>query len=54
VDHGLPEANIWEDEMLSSQKMLSLIYPTAWPGLGHFSVRGDGFRFEPIAMDMRS
>jgi glyoxylase-like metal-dependent hydrolase (beta-lactamase superfamily II) len=40
--------------MLSSQKMLSLIYHTAWPGLGHFSTRGDGFRFEPIAMDMRS
>ena len=40
--------------MLSSQKLLSLIYHTAWPGLGHFSTRGDGFRFEPIAMDFRS
>jgi len=39
--------------MLSAQKMLSLIYHTAWPGLGHFTTRGDGFRFEPIAMDMR-
>ena len=48
------ETRVKSMSMLSSQKMLSLIYHTAWPGLGHFSTRGDGFRFEPIAMDMRS
>ncbi len=47
------ETRVRTMSMLSSQKMLSLIYHTAWPGLGHFSTRGDGFRFEPIAMDMR-
>jgi glyoxylase-like metal-dependent hydrolase (beta-lactamase superfamily II) len=48
------ETRVKSMSMLSSQKMLSLIYHTAWPGLGHFVTRGDGFRFEPIAMDMRS
>jgi len=48
------ETRVKTMSMLSAQKMMSLVYHTAWPGLGHFSTRGDGFRFEPIAMDMRS
>jgi hypothetical protein len=47
------ETRVRTMNMLAAQKMLSLIYHTAWPGLGHFLTRGDGFRFEPIAMDFR-
>jgi glyoxylase-like metal-dependent hydrolase (beta-lactamase superfamily II) len=48
------ETRVKTMSMLSSPKMLSLIYHTACTGLGHFSTRGDGFRLELMAMDMRS
>jgi hypothetical protein len=32
--------------------MLSVLYHLAWPGLGHFTRRGDGFHFEPEFMQM--
>ena len=34
-------------DMLAGQKLLSIVYHLPWPGLGHFSKRGDGFHFEP-------
>jgi glyoxylase-like metal-dependent hydrolase (beta-lactamase superfamily II) len=39
--------------MLAGDRMLSLVYHLAWPGLGHFTRRGDGFHFEPEFMQMR-
>ena len=39
--------------MLAGDRMLSLLYHLAWPGLGHFTRRGDGFHFEPEFMQMR-
>jgi hypothetical protein len=38
--------------MLAGDRMLSLLYHLAWPGLGHFTRRGDGFHFEPEFMQM--
>jgi glyoxylase-like metal-dependent hydrolase (beta-lactamase superfamily II) len=38
--------------MLAGDRMLSLVYHLAWPGLGHFTRRGDGFHFEPEFLQM--
>jgi glyoxylase-like metal-dependent hydrolase (beta-lactamase superfamily II) len=37
-------------DMLSAQRMLSIVYHLPWPGLGHFTKRGDGYHFEPESM----
>jgi glyoxylase-like metal-dependent hydrolase (beta-lactamase superfamily II) len=34
-------------DMLAAQRMRTLVYHLPWPGLGHFTKRGDGFHFEP-------
>jgi glyoxylase-like metal-dependent hydrolase (beta-lactamase superfamily II) len=39
-------------DMLAGQRMLSIVYHLPWPGLGHFSKRGDGFHFEPEPMQV--
>src|SRR6185369_17184676 len=39
-------------DMLAAQRMLTISYHMAWPGLGYFAKRGDGFHFEPESMQM--
>ncbi len=39
-------------DMLAAQQMLSVVYHLPWPGTGHFVKRGDGFHFEPAAMQV--
>jgi glyoxylase-like metal-dependent hydrolase (beta-lactamase superfamily II) len=39
-------------DMLAAQRLLSVVYHLPWPGLGHFTKRGDGFHFEPEPMQV--
>ena len=34
-------------DLLTAQRMRTLVYHLPWPGLGHFVKRDDGFHFEP-------
>jgi glyoxylase-like metal-dependent hydrolase (beta-lactamase superfamily II) len=39
-------------DMLAAQRIPLLAYHFPWPGIGHVSKRGDGFRFHPAPMQM--
>jgi glyoxylase-like metal-dependent hydrolase (beta-lactamase superfamily II) len=41
------ETRVKQMDMLSSERMLTVVYHMPWPGIGHFAKRGDGFHFEP-------
>jgi hypothetical protein len=39
-------------EMLAAQKIPAIAYHFPWPGYGHVSKHGDGFRYHPEPMQM--
>ena len=39
-------------DMLASNRIPMLAYHFPWPGIGHVSKRGDGFRYHPSPMQM--
>jgi len=46
------ETRVKQMDMLAAQRMLSIVYHLPWPGLGHFTKRGDGFHFEPESLSV--